>query len=101
MPADSPVSPEGSPVTFVADRGWGSMASCSRYLARQLGVRVLFTSAYERAAMLDGLGLLNPRSLLGFAHDAGFVRALRRAEGCLIHLSNHHLAPRRGTPQWQ
>ena len=52
---------------------------------------VLYTSAYERAARLDGLGFLHPRALLGFALDADFVRRLRRLS-TPVHLSNHHLA---------
>jgi glycosyltransferase involved in cell wall biosynthesis len=81
----------GPAITFVADRGWGSMASCSRHLARLLGVRVLYTSVYSKGAALDGIGFLDPRSLLGIVRDLGFIRALRRLRGP-VHFSNHHLA---------
>jgi glycosyltransferase involved in cell wall biosynthesis len=77
-------------VTFVADLGSGSMATCSRYLARELGTRVLYTRAYERAAISEGMSALDPRSVLILARDLRFLHALRRI-GRVVHLSNHHL----------
>jgi glycosyltransferase involved in cell wall biosynthesis len=78
-------------VTFVADLGSGSMATCSRYLARELGTKVVYTRAYERAALSEGMSALDPRSLPILARDLHFVHSLRRIRG-VVHLSNHHLA---------
>jgi glycosyltransferase involved in cell wall biosynthesis len=66
------------------------MATCSRYLARELGTRVIYTRAYERAALSEGMSALDPRTLPILARDLRFVRALRRIGG-VVHLSNHHL----------
>ncbi|HYY73275.1 MAG TPA: glycosyltransferase family 1 protein [Solirubrobacterales bacterium] len=77
-------------MTFVADLGSGSMATCSRYLARELGTRVMYTRAYERAAVSEGLSALDPRAFLILARDFRFLRSLRRIGG-VVHLSNHHL----------
>jgi glycosyltransferase involved in cell wall biosynthesis len=78
-------------VTFVADLGSGSMATCSRHLARELGTRVIYTRAYERAALSEGMSALDPRSFPILARDLRFVHSLRRIGG-VVHLSNHHLA---------
>jgi glycosyltransferase involved in cell wall biosynthesis len=77
-------------VTFIADLGSGSMATCSRHLARELGTRVIYTRAYERAALSEGMSALDPRSLLILARDFRFLYSLRRIGG-VVHLSNHHL----------
>jgi glycosyltransferase involved in cell wall biosynthesis len=84
-------APDLEGVAFVADLGSGSMAACSRQLARELGVRVLYTHAYERSAQLEGVPLLDPRSVLGLLRDLRFAGSLRRVGG-LVHLSNHHFA---------
>jgi glycosyltransferase involved in cell wall biosynthesis len=66
------------------------MATCSRYLARELGTRVIYTRAYERAALSEGMSALDPRTLPILARDLRFVHSLRRTGG-VVHLSNHHL----------
>jgi glycosyltransferase involved in cell wall biosynthesis len=84
-------APDLEGIAFVADLGSGSMATCSQQLARELGVRIVYTHAYERAAQLEGVPLLDPRSLLGLLRDLRFASSLRRIGG-LIHFSNHHFA---------
>jgi glycosyltransferase involved in cell wall biosynthesis len=91
VPGKTASAPDLDGIVFVADLGAGSMATCSRHLARELGVKILYTHAYERAAQLEGVALLDPRSARGLMRDLGFVRSLRRIGG-VVHLSNHHLA---------
>ena len=50
----------------------------------------MYTRAYERAAVSEGLSALDPRAFLILARDFRFLRSLRRIGG-VVHLSNHHL----------